>query len=51
MKNIVVMGSTGSIGIQSLDVISKNNSHKIVGLSCFSNADLAFDTLRVINFP
>ena len=40
MKNIVVMGSTGSIGIQSLDVISKNNSHKIVGLSCFSNADL-----------
>jgi len=40
MKNVVVMGSTGSIGIQSLDVISKNNSHKIVGLSCFSNADL-----------
>lgn len=40
MKNVVVMGSTGSIGIQSLDVISKNNSHKIAGLSCFSNADL-----------
>ncbi len=40
MKNVVVMGSTGSIGIQSLDVISKNNSYKIVGLSCFSNADL-----------
>ena len=40
MKNVLVMGSTGSIGIQSLDVISKNNSHKIAGLSCFSNADL-----------
>ena len=43
MKNIVVMGSTGSIGIQSLDVISKHNSHKVVGLTCHSNADLLFE--------
>ena len=43
MKNIVVMGSTGSIGIQSLDVISKNNSHKVIGLTCHSNADLLFE--------
>ena len=28
MKNVVVMGYTGSVGIQSLDVISKNKSHK-----------------------
>ena len=43
MKNIVVMGSTGSIGTQSLDVISKHNSHKVIGLTCHSNADLLFE--------
>ena len=43
MKNIVVMGSTGSIGTQSLEVISKHNSHKVVGLTCYSNADLLFE--------
>ena len=43
MKNIVVMGSTGSIGTQSLDVISKHKSHKVVGLTCHSNADLLFE--------
>ena len=46
MKNIVVMGSTGSVGIQSLDVISKNKSHKVVGLSCYSNADLLFEQTK-----
>ena len=46
MKNIVVMGSTGSIGIQSLDVISKNKSHKVIGLSCYSNADLLFEQTK-----
>ena len=46
MKNIVVMGSTGSIGIQSLDVISKSNSHKVLGLTCRSNADLLFEQTK-----
>ena len=46
MKNVVVMGSTGSIGIQSLDVISKNKSHKVFGLSCYSNADLLFEQTK-----
>ena len=46
MKNIVVMGSTGSIGIQSLDVISKNHSHKVSGLTCYSNADLLFEQTK-----
>ena len=39
-KNVFVMGSTGSIGVQSLDVISKSNSHKVIGLSCYSNSEL-----------
>tara|TARA_X000000368_G_scaffold398858_1_gene369291 strand:+ start:142 stop:1275 length:1134 start_codon:yes stop_codon:yes gene_type:complete len=46
MKNVVVMGSTGSIGIQSLDVISKNKSHKVFGLSCYSNADLLIEQTK-----
>ena len=46
MKNVVVMGSTGSVGIQSLDVISKNKSHKVVGLSCYSNADILFEQTK-----
>ena len=46
MKNVVVMGSTGSVGIQSLDVISKNKSHKVIGLSCYSNADLLFQQTK-----
>ena len=46
MKNSVVMWSTGSVGIQSLDVISKNKSHKVIGLSCYSNADLLFEQTK-----
>ena len=46
MKNVVVMGSTGSVGIQSLDVISKSKSHKVIGLSCYSNADLIFEQTK-----
>ena len=46
MKNIVVMGSTGSIGIQSLDVISKDSSYNVVGLTCHSNANLLFEQAK-----
>ena len=45
-KNVFVMGSTGSIGVQSLDVISKSNSHKIIGLSCYSNSELLLDQIK-----
>ena len=46
MKNVVVMGSTGSVGTQSLDVISQSKSHKVIGLSCYSNADLLFEQTK-----
>jgi len=41
MKNVVVLGSTGSIGVSALDVI-KRHSHRfrVVGLSAGSNRDL-----------
>lgn len=41
MKNIVILGSTGSIGTQALDVIRQfPNDFKVVGLSTNSSVDL-----------
>ena len=40
MKNIVILGSTGSIGTQTLDIIRKEKDYNVVGLSCFNNVDL-----------
>lgn len=41
MKNISILGSTGSIGVQTLDFISKTkNEFKVCGLSAGSNIEL-----------
>lgn len=41
MKQIVILGSTGSIGTSSLDVISRlGKEYKVLGISAHSNADL-----------
>jgi 1-deoxy-D-xylulose-5-phosphate reductoisomerase len=40
MKNIVVLGSTGSIGTQTLDVVRKSNEFRVIGLTCYNNIDL-----------
>lgn len=41
MKNIVVLGSTGSIGVSSLDVIDKLGAgYGVLALSANTNADL-----------
>ncbi len=41
MRKVLVLGSTGSIGTQALDVIRANpDRFQLVGLSAFSNADL-----------
>jgi len=40
-KKIVILGSTGSIGRQTLEVIKKNsNEFEVVGLSCWENTRL-----------
>ena len=33
MKSVSLLGSTGSIGTQTLDVIRKNNDIKVLGLA------------------
>lgn len=41
MKKIIILGSTGSIGQSTLDVVRDNrDKFKVVGLSCNSNIDI-----------
>ena len=39
MRRIVIAGSTGSIGTQALDVISRSDSLEVVGLAAGSSVD------------
>jgi len=48
MKNIVVLGSTGSIGTKTLEVISRlSEQFRIVGLSCDSNIELLIKQIEI----
>lgn len=50
MKKIVILGSTGSIGRQTLDVVRQNpDKFKVVALTCATNKDLAFEQAREFN--
>ncbi len=40
MRKILIVGSTGSIGTQALDVVSRSESLDVVGLAAGSNAEL-----------
>ena len=41
MKKVVILGSTGSIGVQALEVISKNmTKYKVIGLAAGNNTEL-----------
>lgn len=46
MKNISILGSTGSIGTQSLDVVDKDNSLKVAALTAYKNTDLIEQQIR-----
>ncbi len=46
MKYISVLGSTGSIGTQTLDVVRKNNDLKVAALSAGSNVKLLAEQIR-----
>ena len=49
MKTISILGSTGSIGIQTLDIIRRNpDEFKVVGLACHSNISLLRE--QIISF-
>ena len=40
MKNISILGSTGSIGTQTLEIVSENNDIKVISLTANTNIDL-----------
>ena len=47
MKNIAILGSTGSIGIQALEVIQKNkNKFKVEVLTAFNNFNLLIEQAK-----
>ena len=49
MKNIAVLGSTGSIGSQTLDVVRNNKDLKITSLCARSNIKLLEEQIREFN--
>lgn len=46
MKNIAILGSTGSIGTQSLDVVDKDDSLKVSALTAYKNTNLLEQQIR-----
>ena len=40
MTKIAVLGSTGSIGTQTLDIVSKNEDLQVAGLAAGKNIEL-----------
>lgn len=46
MKYISILGSTGSIGTQTLDVVRKNNDIKVAALTAGSNIKLLAEQIR-----
>ena len=43
MRRIVIVGSTGSIGTQALDVVGRSSELEVVGLAAGSNVDLLLE--------
>lgn len=46
MKNICILGSTGSIGTQTLEVVSNNNDMNVVAIACNNNIGLLEKQVR-----
>ena len=46
MKKIAILGSTGSIGTQTLDIVRENDDLKVVGLSAGNNVELMEKQIR-----
>src|SRR3954451_2795729 len=43
MRRLVIMGSTGSVGTQALDVVERSAELQVVGLAAASSADLVLE--------
>ena len=51
-KRVVILGSTGSIGVQTLDVVRAHpDRFEVLGLACGSNCDLLYQQIREFRSP
>mgnify|MGYP000683029534 CR=1 FL=1 len=48
MKKIAILGSTGSIGTQTLEVVRENGDIEVLGLAAGSNISLLEEQIRGI---
>lgn len=46
MKNIAILGSTGSIGAQTLDIVREQKDLRVKALAAYKNVDLIFEQIR-----
>ncbi len=46
MQRLVILGSTGSIGKNTLDIVRKTKTFDVVGLSCFKNTDILIEQIN-----
>jgi 1-deoxy-D-xylulose-5-phosphate reductoisomerase len=51
MKKVLLLGSTGSIGVQALEVIGRSESLRAVGLSAASSDDVVVEQAREHGVP
>ena len=49
MKNISILGSTGSIGTQTLDIVRNNKELNVVALTAGNNIKLLAEQIREFN--
>ena len=51
-RGVVVLGSTGSVGTQALDVISRHpDEYRVVALAAGNNVDLLAEQARAFGVP
>ncbi|HEY1597022.1 MAG TPA: 1-deoxy-D-xylulose-5-phosphate reductoisomerase [Thermoleophilaceae bacterium] len=46
MRRVIILGSTGSIGTQALDVVGRSDELEVVGLSASTNADQVLEQAK-----
>jgi len=49
MKNVIILGSTGSIGTQTLEVIENTNGFSVLALACGKNIELLRKQIKKFN--
>ncbi len=49
MKRIAILGSTGSIGCQTLDIVMRNDDIQVMGLTAHTNIDLLEQQIHAVH--